>query len=165
MKLIKFRLVLIGVVLSVLLWVTEAFLHTFIFKLEKSFIVTFLIPPLHELWMRLIMIFIILMFSILAQNITNKLHDMHKSLQEVERNLRNSYNRSKFYKDLFTHDVNNIYQIIFTSAEFILDEFNSPEITDTITTNLEMIKQQIKRGSKLINNVQKLFELEEFEIN
>jgi signal transduction histidine kinase len=88
---------------------------------------------------------------------------MHKKLQNVEKELRKSYNNSKFYKDLFTHDVNNILSVINSSAALLSDYYRNPNKAINIEEYPELIQEQIIRGSKLIKNVQNLFELEEIE--
>jgi len=88
---------------------------------------------------------------------------MHRTLQKTEGELRISYNRSNFYKDLFTHDINNIFQILNLSAEVISHYNENPKKSINIWDYPVIIKQQIERGSKLISNISKLFELEEFE--
>jgi len=163
MKITNYKVILIGLLLSVSLWIFEAYLHTYIFNLQSSFLENLFFPPLHELWMRIVVIIILVTFSILAQKIINKLHSMHRKLQKIEEELRISYNRSHFYKDLFTHDVNNIFQILNTSAEIISNYNENPKKSINIWDYPDIIKQQIERGSKLISNVSKLFELEEFK--
>ncbi len=162
MKITNYKVILIGLLLSICLWIFEAYLHTYIFNLQSNFLNNLFFPPLHELWMRVIVVVILISFSILSQKIINKLHLMHNNLQKIEEELRISYNRSKFYKDLFTHDVNNIFQILNTSAEIISNYNENPKKSINIWDYPEIIKQQIERGSKLISNVNMLFELEEF---
>ncbi len=85
-------------------------------------------------------------------------------LKESEEKYREAYNRVDFYKDLFSHDMNNILQNILSSTEMsflYLGEKNIlPEVKDLFNTT----KQQVRRGANLISNVQKLSELEEIEI-
>ena len=162
-KFTNYKIILIGTLLVICFWIIEAFFHTFIFNINSNFIDNLLFPPVHELWMRIIVLFILMGFSILSQSMINKLHDMHKKLLKVENDLRESYNHSRFYKDLFTHDVNNIFQVINSSAEILSNYLNNPNKLITIKDYPVMIKHQIERGSKLINNILQLFELEEVE--
>ncbi|MHA2268697.1 MAG: sensor histidine kinase [Promethearchaeota archaeon] len=159
----NYRIILIGILLTTCFWIIEAILHTIIFNLETNFINNLFFPPAHEFWMRIIVLFILLIFSVLSQNMINQIHDMHKKLQIVENELRKSYNNSKFYKDLFTHDVNNILSVINSSATLLSDYYKNPNKVINIEEYPELIQDQIMRGSKLIKNVQNLFELEETE--
>ncbi|KKK90247.1 hypothetical protein LCGC14_2724990, partial [marine sediment metagenome] len=65
--------------------------------------------------------------------------------------------------DLFTHDVNNIFSVINSSAELISNYYKNPNSTIKVEEFPEMIQDQIIRGSKLVNDVRKLFELEEIK--
>jgi len=159
----NYRIILIGVLLTTCFWIIETILHTIIFDIGTNFINNLLFPPAHEFWMRIIVLFILLIISVLSQNMMNKIHDMHKKLQRVEKELRKSYNNSKFYKDLFTHDVNNIFSVINSSAELLSNYYKSPNNAINIEEYPELIQEQIIRGSKLIKNVGKLFELEDTE--
>ncbi|MHA2009628.1 MAG: sensor histidine kinase [Promethearchaeota archaeon] len=160
-----YRIILIGTLLIISFWFIEAFFHTIIFNTQSSYIDNLLFPPAHEFWMRFIVLLILTIFSVLTQTIINKMRDMHKTLLKVENDLRESYNNSKFYKDLFTHDINNIFNVINSSAELISNYYNNPKKDIIIEEYPELIKYQIDRGSKLIGNVQKLYELEEIELN
>ena len=159
----NYRIILIGIFLTISFWIIEAILHTIIFDSGTNFISNLLFPPIHEFWMRIIVLFILLFFSILSQNMINQIQGMHKKLQRVENELRKSYGNSKFYKDLFTHDVNNIFSVINSSAELLSNYYKNPNKSINIEEYPEIIQEQIIRGSKLIKNVRKLFELEEIE--
>jgi PAS domain S-box-containing protein len=84
-----------------------------------------------------------------------------KKLKKSEEKYREAYDRANFYKDLFAHDINNIMQVINSSAELILYYLNSFEKTQEIGTITEMIIKQIKRAKLLVHNVNTLTELEE----
>jgi len=162
-KVKNYRIILIGILLTISFWIIEAILHTIIFDIDTNFINNLLFPANHEFWMRIIVLFILLVFSVLSQNMINQIHDMHKKLLKVDEDLRKSFNRSKFYKDLFSHDVNNIFSIISSSAHLISSYYKSPNKSINIEEYPEMIQEQIIRGSKLVEKVRKLFELEEIE--
>ncbi len=79
-------------------------------------------------------------------------------LKESEARYHEAFDRTTFYKDLLTHDLNNILQVIQLTLEISsLDENVSKDLKES----LELIKNQVLRGSKLISNVQKLSQLEE----
>jgi signal transduction histidine kinase len=163
MKITNYKIILYGLVLIIFFWFAEAFLHILIFDVNTNVIINLLFPPVHEYWMRIIVMFIMVVFSITSQRIVKKLHNMNDKLQKVEEDLRKSFNRSKFYKDLFTHDVNNIFSIINSSANLIASYYKSPNKLINIEEYPEIIQEQIIRGSKLVDNVRKLFELEEIK--
>ncbi|KKM66458.1 hypothetical protein LCGC14_1481010, partial [marine sediment metagenome] len=119
MKVNDYKIILIGIILIVCFWFAEALLHILIFDPDENVMINLLFPPAHEFWMRVIVVFMLVIFSISAQKIFNKLNNMNEKLQKVEENLRESYDRSCFYKDLFTHDVNNTFSVINSSAELI----------------------------------------------
>lgn len=72
-----------------------------------------------------------------------------------------AYDRANFYKDLFTHDINNILQIINSSAELISYQLNDSKDHLDIKNIAEIIKKQVQRGSNLVRNVRTLSEIEE----
>ncbi|MFX1377131.1 MAG: sensor histidine kinase [Promethearchaeota archaeon] len=65
-----------------------------------------------------------------------------------------AYKRENFYKDLFAHDTNNILQNILMALElFEQDLKSSGDLYERKSLNL--IKEQIDRGTHLIRNVRK----------
>jgi PAS domain S-box-containing protein len=99
------------------------------------------------------------------------LHDISEKktteiqLKSSEKRYREAYQRVEFYKDLFAHDVINIFQVISSSTELfrILNKnIRFPKESEDI---LNLIKEQTKRGNRLVSNVRALSKLEEAEIN
>jgi len=87
-----------------------------------------------------------------------------EALKLSEKNYKDAYNKANFYKDLFTHDINNLLQIINSSAELITFQLGDSEKSKSIENLALMIKDEVKRGSKLVFNVRTLSELEEEKI-
>ncbi|MCK4780716.1 MAG: PAS domain-containing sensor histidine kinase, partial [Candidatus Lokiarchaeota archaeon] len=87
-----------------------------------------------------------------------------KALKESEKRYREALDMANFYKDLFTHDMNNILQIINSSAEIIGFQLGDSEKSIFIENMTKMIRSQVERGSKLISDVRTLTELDEGEI-
>jgi len=84
---------------------------------------------------------------------------LFKQLKNREESLNKAYKRTNFYKNLFAHDVNNIFQNILSSLElYDIEKKNTKKYHD-------MIKNQIVRGEKLVKNVIKLTELDDYEEN
>lgn len=84
-------------------------------------------------------------------------------LQKSELTYREAYNRAEFYKDIFTHDINNILQNISSGIQLNEMHLNKPEKSNKIKRNIELIKSQIKRGANLVSNIRKLSKLSESE--
>ncbi|MFX1389797.1 MAG: PAS domain S-box protein [Promethearchaeota archaeon] len=85
-------------------------------------------------------------------------------LRDSEEKYRKAYNRAKFYKDLFTHDMNNILAIITSSSQLIPFYLTESKKSDDIRNLTTIVQNQVERGAKLIKNVITLSELEEEEI-
>ena len=103
-------------------------------------------------------------FAVIFTNITEQ-KQVEKAIKKSEKEYREAYNRAEFYKDLFTHDINNILQNILSGIQ--LSEIN---IGDTgklkkLKDYFSIIKDQLKRGAKLVSNIRKLSKLEEAEIS
>ncbi|MFX1420417.1 MAG: ATP-binding protein [Promethearchaeota archaeon] len=98
------------------------------------------------------------------KDITEHQH-AEQELRISEKRYREAYERAELFKDIFTHDINNIFHNIRSSAELIsLLKSNSNNL-DNLEEFFQVIDNQIDRGVKLINNVQKLSKLEESEIS
>ncbi len=89
---------------------------------------------------------------------------IEEQLIKSEENYRVAYNNANFYKDLFTHDMNNILQNILSSIEiathYLGEEIILPEVRSMFNTT----KQQVRRGATLISNIQKLSDLDKAQI-
>lgn len=87
-----------------------------------------------------------------------------KALQESEKKYREAFNRAEFYKDLFTHDINNILQSILSGMQLNEMLLGQSDKLERLKKNTKIIKEQIIRGANLVSNVRKLSKLEEGEI-
>jgi len=87
-----------------------------------------------------------------------------QELRMSENRYREAYERAELFKDIFTHDINNIFHNIKSSAELISILKAKSESLENLDEFFQIIDNQIDRGVKLINNVQKLSKLEESEI-
>jgi PAS domain S-box-containing protein len=83
-----------------------------------------------------------------------------KKLREAELKSKKAYKQVDFYKDIFAHDMNNVLQIILSSAELTSLYLDSPEKLSTIKGLTKSILDQVSRGKKLIETVQKLSKVE-----
>ena len=84
-------------------------------------------------------------------------------LQKSEATYREAYQRAEFYKEIFTHDINNILQNISNGIQLNEMYLNKPEKLNAVKRNIEIIKKQVKRGAKLVSNVRKLSKISESE--
>ena len=98
----------------------------------------------------------------IGRDITER-KEAEQKLKESEMRYREAYDKANFYKDLFTHDMNNILQIVNSSAELIGFQLGDSESSMFIENMTKMIKSQVDRGSKLISDVRTLTELDEEE--
>ncbi|MFX1572112.1 MAG: ATP-binding protein [Promethearchaeota archaeon] len=88
-----------------------------------------------------------------------------QELKKSEHMYREAFTRANFYKDIFTHDMNNIFHNIQFSAELLSMLRNDDSKLEESDDIFNIIKNQISRGSKLIDNVRKLSKLEESEVS
>ncbi|MHA1659906.1 MAG: PAS domain S-box protein [Promethearchaeota archaeon] len=88
-----------------------------------------------------------------------------QKLKESEKEYREAYNRAEFYKDLFTHDINNILQIMLSGIQLSEMHVGDPGKIEKLKKYNSIIKDQIKRGAKLVSNIRKLSKLKEAEIS
>jgi len=98
------------------------------------------------------------------KDITEHQH-AEQELRKSEKKYRDAFERAEFYKDIFTHDMNNIFHNILSSAELISILRESSKDLDKLEDLFQIIDNQINRGVKLIDNVRKLSKLQETEIN
>lgn len=87
--------------------------------------------------------------------------EIKKQLMESEKKYRNAYNQAEFYKDVFTHDINNILNAIQLSSDLTSFYLNEPDKLKELT---DIIVKHVDRGAELVKNIQKLSKLDEIEI-
>ncbi|MEJ2276975.1 MAG: MASE3 domain-containing protein [Candidatus Lokiarchaeota archaeon] len=86
-----------------------------------------------------------------------------RKIKQSEEYLRESYQRTNFYKDLFAHDISNIVQNLKLSLGIFEDKLSGTELIKkdkTIQKLLGNAQSQINRGINLIYNVRKLSEID-----
>jgi signal transduction histidine kinase len=84
-----------------------------------------------------------------------------RKLKESQEKYQFAYEQAKLYKDLFAHDINNILQNITTSSEILSFQLDNREKLSETEELIELIRGQVKRGIKLVTNIQKLSQLDE----
>ena len=80
------QFLLIGIGLSILIWVFESFIHVFVFG-DGTFIAQALRPGLHEIWMRFLISSLFILFGLYAQFIIKRRKQIEKTLRESESQL------------------------------------------------------------------------------
>ncbi|WP_167496558.1 PAS domain S-box protein [Desulfopila sp. IMCC35006] len=78
------HLVLVGAVFVILYWFIEAAVHSWFFD-GGSFLLHVTHPDKHEIWMRLIVVALLIIFSLYGQNIINRLRRTEAALIEREK--------------------------------------------------------------------------------
>lgn len=84
-----------------------------------------------------------------------------QKVKESEEKYRTAYNRSNLYKDVFTHDINNILQNILSSLELTKIFSSDPKRRQSFEEVTNLIYEQVIRGRMLVSNVQELSKTED----
>ena len=82
-----------------------------------------------------------------------------KNLIENQKEIEDAYRYTEFYKDLFTHDIRNIFQNILLADNIIEQSNDDRKKLESSREILTLIKEQVLRGENLISNVTKLSEI------
>ncbi len=91
----------------------------------------------------------------------SELKKTEQKLKESEQKYREAYDREMIYRDIFVHDFNNILQNIQSSSDLCAIYLEKPSTKNQIKELNDIIKGQVFRGTKLINNVRKISQIEE----
>ena len=82
-------------------------------------------------------------------------------LKESELKYKAAYNKAEFYKDIFTHDINNILSNIQTSIELSAMYLKDPNRIPDVEELYEVIREQFKKSSSLVSTIRKLSQIDE----
>ncbi len=88
-----------------------------------------------------------------------------EELIKSEFNYRSAYKQANFYKDLFTHDINNVFSNLKSSVELLSMNLEDNSVKMSNTEIVDLLRDQISRGFRLLDNVQKISLLEDEEID
>jgi signal transduction histidine kinase len=83
------------------------------------------------------------------------------ALLTSEKKYREAFQKVTFYKDLLTHDINNVFQSILSAKDLLSAIQYGSDIKNEVTDILSLLQEQIHRGSKLISNIIRLSEIDE----
>ena len=159
MNIFKTRIVLYGCFLGLFIWFFDALLDALIFY-EGTLIYWLITPTIHEFWVRILILVIIIGFSFAVQIKLNTLKNTANKLKISEEVSKNAYKRLDFYKDLFFHDINNILQHILSATDLYETYLKFPYDKQKIENIPNIIRNQVLRGAKLISNIRKISDLE-----
>ena len=98
------------------------------------------------------------------ENSEQKLIERTKKLKKSEELYRKAYDQVNFYKDLLTHDINNILQTIKTAVELSFIYLNDPEKSKELREVWNLVNSQINRADRLFLNVRRLSQIDYTEI-
>ena len=119
----------------------------------------------HEMFIRVLITILFITLGLYIQRNVNKRQKIERKLRLSEENYRNAYNRTNLYKDIFTHDINNIFQNILSSIEISKEILNNYLEKGEILSDMNnLINDQIVKGKKLVLNVQNLSLVEDVNI-
>ncbi|TFG13286.1 MAG: PAS domain S-box protein [Promethearchaeota archaeon] len=89
--------------------------------------------------------------------------EFEKRLMKSKEEFQGAFNRAEFLKDLFTHDINNILQVILLSSELVSKSIDKPEKLTQIVKLNSIILEQIWKAQNIIGNIQLISNLEKGE--
>jgi PAS domain S-box-containing protein len=94
----------------------------------------------------------------------SELKETEKQLKRSREKYRTAFKKADFLRDLFSHDVNNIFQSILSASEILKMVCREEKKSDEVLKNLMIIENQVIRGKTLISNIRKLTQLDASEI-
>jgi len=101
----KYYLVIAGIILAVVYWFIESFIHYVSSAYEHNFFTHLLQMDMNELVMRLTFTSVLLVMSIIIQRLVN-------GIRKSEKNTERAFQELDLYKNLLIHDFRNIIQNI-----------------------------------------------------
>ena len=96
----------------------------------------------------------------ISRDITERKRAEQK-LIESELKYKAAYNRAEFYKDIFTHDINNILSNIKSSIELSAMYLKDPNRMTDVEELYGVIREQFTKGASLVSNIRKLSQIDE----
>ena len=84
------------------------------------------------------------------------------NLISSEKKFREAYKRAEFYKDLCSHDINNILQNILSGMQLCEMGLDDPHEIKSI---IKIVINQINRGATLVSNIRKLSQIDETKMS
>lgn len=94
------------------------------------------------------------------EDITDRI-EAENALKESEQKYKEAYQNVNFYRDLFSHDINNILQGIQSANDVLKILIDTTMKREDLKNVSNIIGNQVMRGAKLVHNIRKLSEIEE----
>ena len=91
-------------------------------------------------------------------------HNVKIELKKKEKMVRDALFHTKFYEDIFIHNINNTFQGILSATELCNMQINKLNSNKNIKDILDIIIEQILEGTNLISNIRKLTQIEDEKI-
>ncbi|KKK44364.1 MAG: Signal transduction histidine kinase [Candidatus Lokiarchaeum sp. GC14_75] len=95
-----------------------------------------------------------------THDITEK-KEAEEKLKKSEERYKEAYNRAELYKDIFYHDINNIFSNIKLSVDLSKKFLSETGREKDIEALYDIIQKQFVKGAKLLANVGKVFSLDQ----
>lgn len=76
-----------GVISGILFWVFDSIIDTYLFNLDETFLQTLLYPEVHELWMRIVVLILLVGVSLFASHLLRKMEHLNIELENHRHNL------------------------------------------------------------------------------
>ncbi|MFO7794540.1 MAG: CheR family methyltransferase [Promethearchaeati archaeon] len=92
-------------------------------------------------------------------NITER-KNAEQALKKSEEKIRDAYNQLQLYKDLFTHDMRNILQVILSSMELASNILHNQDKNEKLKEYIDNTIEQTSKSFKLIKNIQRLSQID-----
>jgi len=99
-----------------------------------------------------------------TNDITEK-KEAEEKLKKSEERYKDAYNRAELYKNIFYHDINNIFSNIKLSVDLSKKYLGKPEREKDIEALYDIIEKQFVKGTKLVSNVGKVFALDQSKVS
>lgn len=100
----------------------------------------------------------------LNETLEEKVQKRTEELEKSKKKYKDAFQRESFYKNLITHDMNNILQNIKSSVQLSSMYFEDPSKKEELKELNNILKEQTHRATRLINNASKLSKIDEEEI-
>jgi len=94
------------------------------------------------------------------QQLVEKLEKKVQELEKSEAKYREAYNRAELYKDLFSHDISNIFQVILSAIQFVDLSLGKIDLDEEIDEMIQIIIHEVERGSNLVSNIKQISQMD-----
>lgn len=118
------RLILLTVLLSILFWILESLLHALIWT-DTDFFAELFFPPLHEVWMRLIIMSLFIIFGFYADHLIRARQKAESATLQIN------------------HELSQIFNTAADAMRVVDRDFNVLKVNETFGQMLGLDKEKI----------------------